>query len=76
MGAGHVPKLRILGDVDIFVVTEGSVDFKLRSEIYRVLSERLRKPITLIAVSRGDLAKEDLELTPLLINKLISWPML
>ncbi|RLE91547.1 MAG: nucleotidyltransferase domain-containing protein [Thermoprotei archaeon] len=55
-------------DVDVLVVLHGLKGFKARSEIYSILAEQVKKPITLIDVELEEVSKKDLEVTPLLIN--------
>jgi len=40
----------------------------VRSKVYSVIARRVRKPLTLVDVRLKDLLRDDLELTPLLVN--------
>ena len=55
-------------DVDVFIILDGLRGLKVRSEIYSILAKYVRKPITLIDIELKDISREDLEVTPLLIN--------
>jgi len=57
-------------DVDVLVVLRGLKGLKVRSEIYKVISKRVGKPLTLIDLSLEELLRDDLEVTPLLLNAL------
>jgi len=57
-------------DVDVLVVLRGLRGFRVRSEIYKVISEHVGKPLTLIDLSLEELLRDDLEVTPLLLNAL------
>jgi len=57
-------------DVDILVVLRGLRGMKVRSRIYRVLARHVGLPLTLIDVNLNDLTREDLVVTPLLLNAL------
>jgi len=55
-------------DVDLFVVLRNFGGFKARGEIYSILAEHVKKPVTLIDVELEEVSKRGLEATPLLIN--------
>ncbi|RLE89482.1 MAG: nucleotidyltransferase domain-containing protein [Thermoprotei archaeon] len=55
-------------DVDVLVVLRGLEGFKARSEIYSILAEHIKKPVTLIDVELEEVSKKELEVTPLLLN--------
>ena len=55
-------------DVDVFVVLDGLRGLKARSEIYGILAEHVKKPVTLVDVELEEVSKRGLEVTPLLIN--------
>jgi len=55
-------------DVDVLVVLRSLSGMRARSEIYRVIARRVKRPVTLIDMRLSELLREDLELTPLLIN--------
>jgi predicted nucleotidyltransferase len=57
-------------DVDVLVVLRGLGDLRVRGEIYSILARHVEKPLTLILADLADLIKEDLEITPLLLNSL------
>lgn len=58
-------------DVDVFVVLKSLRGVKSRSAIYSVLSSRVGRAVTLIDVRADELFREELELTPLLLNILV-----
>ncbi|MEM2864188.1 MAG: nucleotidyltransferase domain-containing protein [Candidatus Bathyarchaeia archaeon] len=55
-------------DVDVFVLLRSTGGLAVRSEIYDVLSRRLRRAVTLVDMRLNEIQGEDLELNPLLIN--------
>jgi len=57
-------------DVDVLVVLRGLRGLRVRGEIYKVISEHVGKPLTLIDLSLEGLLRDDLEVTPLLLNAL------
>lgn len=57
-------------DVDVLVVLRGLGDLRVRGEIYSILARHVGRPLTLILADLADLIKEDLEITPLLLNSL------
>ena len=57
-------------DVDVFVVLRGLSGLKARSEIYSILAEHVKKPVTLVDVDLGEVCKRGLEASSLLINVL------
>ena len=57
-------------DVDVLVVVRGIRGLRIRGEIYSVLAKHVGKPLTLIVVDLTDLLRDDLEITPLLLNAL------
>ena len=57
-------------DVDVLVVLRDLRELRVRGEIYKVISEHVGKPLTLIDLSLEELLRDDLEVTPLLLNAL------
>lgn len=57
-------------DVDLLVVLRGLRGMSVRSRIYRVLTKHVGLPLTLIDVDLNDLTRDDLVVTPLLMNAL------
>ncbi len=57
-------------DVDVLVVFRGLHGLKVRSKAYEILAEHIRKPLTLVDIDILDFDREDLEVTPLLLNVL------
>jgi len=57
-------------DVDVLVVLRDLRELRVRGEIYKVISEHVGKPLTLIGLSLEELLRDDLEVTPLLLNAL------
>lgn len=55
-------------DVDILVVLKGLKGMRIRSIIYKVIVDNIGLPITLVDIDLRELAREDLEVTPLLLN--------
>jgi len=55
-------------DVDVFVVLRDAGGMAVRSKVYSVIARRVRKPLTLVDIRLKDLLRDDLELTPLLVN--------
>lgn len=58
-------------DVDIFVVLKSLKGIEIRLAIYKVVSGCLRRAVTLIDARADELFREELELTPLLLNILV-----
>jgi len=59
-------------DIDIFVVVKGmSRGLERRYMIYDILYETLKKDVTIIDVDEKELFREELEITPMLLN--IAW---
>lgn len=57
-------------DVDVLIVVRGLRGLKFRGDAYSILAEHVRRPLTLVDVDLNEVAKEDLEVTPLLLNAL------
>ncbi len=57
-------------DVDVLVVMRGLRDLRVRGDVYSVLARHVGRPLTLVDVNLADLSREDLEVTPLLLNAL------
>lgn len=57
-------------DADVLVALRGLRGMDVRSRIYGILAVHLKKPVTLIDVDLTDISREDLEVTPLLLNVL------
>jgi len=57
-------------DVDVLVVLRGLRGMEIRSKIYSVIADHVRKPLTLIDVDMKDIASKELMITPLLMNAL------
>jgi predicted nucleotidyltransferase len=55
-------------DVDVFIVLKSLGGMEVRSRVYKVISECVNKPITLVDVRVDELFKDEVELTPLLLN--------
>ena len=58
-------------DVDVFIVLRSLRGFEARSAIYSVLAKCVKRALTLIDVRADELFREELELTPLLLNILV-----
>lgn len=57
-------------DVDLLVVLKGLKGMEVRSKIYNIIADHVRKPLTLIDVDMKDITSEELVITPLLMNAL------
>ncbi len=55
-------------DVDVLVVLRGLGGVRVRSLIYKIIAGCVGLPVTLVDARLEDLAREDLEVTPLLLN--------
>lgn len=55
-------------DVDVLVVLRDLKGLKARSEVYGILAEYVKKPVTLVDIELEEISKRDLDATPLLIN--------
>ena len=55
-------------DVDVLVVFRSLGGFDVRGRVYGVIAECVRMPITLVDVRLDEIASEDFELTPLMLN--------
>ena len=55
-------------DVDVFVLLRSIRGLTVRSEIYEIIAKRLRRAVTLVDMRLDEVQREDLELTPLLVN--------
>jgi predicted nucleotidyltransferase len=58
-------------DIDVLVVLRSLKGMKARSAVYRAVARRVGRAVTLIDVRADELFKEELELTPLLLNALV-----
>ncbi|HDN63109.1 MAG TPA: nucleotidyltransferase domain-containing protein [Candidatus Bathyarchaeota archaeon] len=57
-------------DVDVLVVMRGLKGLKVRGDVYGILAKHVGRPLTLIDVDLADISRDDLEVTPLLLNAL------
>ena len=57
-------------DVDVLVVMRGLKGLKVRGDVYSILAKHVGRPLTLIDVDLADISRDDLEVTPLLLNAL------
>ncbi len=57
-------------DVDILVVLRGLRGMSIRSRIYEIIAEHVRRPLTLVDVDLEEISRDDLVITPLLMNAL------
>ncbi len=55
-------------DVDVFIVSRKPLNRELRFKVYDVLYGLLRRDVTIVDIPASELTKEDLEVTPLLLN--------
>jgi len=55
-------------DVDLLLVLRGLKGLAVRAEAYSIISRRVGKPLTLVDIDVDELSREDLEVTPLLLN--------
>ncbi len=55
-------------DVDVVVVLKSLSGMEVRGAIYEIVSQCVKRPVTLIDIREETLTKEDLELSPLLLN--------
>jgi len=58
-------------DVDVFVVLKSLKGVEARAFVYKVVAERVKRAVTLVDARADELFKEELELTPLLLNILV-----
>jgi predicted nucleotidyltransferase len=58
-------------DVDVLVVLKSLRGVEARAAVYRVVSRSVGRAVTLVDARAGELFKEELELTPLLLNILV-----
>ncbi len=55
-------------DVDVLVILRSIRGFDVRGRIYRILSEKVRKPLTLIDIRADEVLDKEHEVTPLMLN--------
>ncbi|MEM2739512.1 MAG: nucleotidyltransferase domain-containing protein [Candidatus Bathyarchaeia archaeon] len=55
-------------DIDVFIILNSLSGFEVRSKIYGVIASKVSRPVTLIDARLSDVSKEELEVTPLLLN--------
>ena len=58
-------------DVDVLVVLKSLKGVEARALVYKVVAERVKRAVTLVDARADELFKEELELTPLLLNILV-----
>jgi predicted nucleotidyltransferase/HEPN domain-containing protein len=58
-------------DVDVFIVLKSLKGVEARALVYKVVAERVKRAVTLVDARADELFKEELELTPLLLNILV-----
>ncbi len=55
-------------DVDVFILLRSIKGFNVRGRIYTILSQEVKRPLTLIDVRVGEVIGSEYELTPLMLN--------
>jgi predicted nucleotidyltransferase len=58
-------------DVDVFVLFKSLRGLEARSRVYSILAKCVGRPLTLIDMRASELFRDELELTPLLLNILV-----
>jgi predicted nucleotidyltransferase len=58
-------------DVDVFVVLKNLKGVEARAAVYKVVSRSVGRAVTLVDARADELFKDELELTPLLLNILV-----
>jgi len=55
-------------DVDVLVILRSIGGFDVRGRIYTILSEKVRKPLTLVDIRVNEVLDKEHEVTPLMLN--------